>query len=54
MSHVVVLSECNSGYTNVYDPNYPGITSQSIDSLWTDRSFEPEDIVGGYVFYAYY
>ena len=54
MSHVVVLSGCNSGYTNVYDPNYPGITSQSIDSLWTDRSFEPEDIVGGYVFYAYY
>ena len=54
MSHVVVLSGYDSGYTNMYDPNYPGITSESVDSLWKDRSFEPEDTVGGYVFYAYY
>ena len=54
MSHVVVLSGYDSGYTNMYDPNYPGVTSESVDSLWEDRSFEPEDLVGGYVFYAYY
>ena len=54
MSHVVVLSGYDSGYTDMYDPNYPGVTSESVDSLWEDRSFEPEDLVGGYVFYAYY
>jgi hypothetical protein len=52
-THMIALYGNNDEYAKVYDP-LDGIYSIPIDYLWNNKSTDPFDARGGYLFYALY
>lgn len=54
-SHAIVLFKYSSGSTYVYDPWDSGRNGwYSISTLWSQKSTDPDDNLGGYVYYSIY